>query len=126
MNPPHKCLVLPEISLCFAEASNTEKVVTSLLKSGIGPGQIGVITPYEGQRGHIVAVMQRQGPLQPALYEAVEVSSVDAFQGREKDFIIVSCVRSNEHQVQPLNPALPLPLICSMNCDKTADHTRLC
>lgn len=62
------------------------------------PSQIGVITPYEGQRSYIVSYMQFNGTLKKELYKEVEVASVDAFQGREKDYIIVSCVRSNEHQ----------------------------
>ncbi|KAG6880235.1 hypothetical protein C0992_003001 [Termitomyces sp. T32_za158] len=60
--------------------------------------QIGVVTPYEGQRSYIVNYMQFNGSLKKDLYKEVEVASVDAFQGREKDYIILSCVRSNEHQ----------------------------
>lgn len=80
------------------EAANVEKMATKLLQGGVKPEQIGVITPYEGQRAYIVQYMQYSGKMNSKLYMDVEVASVDAFQGREKDFIILSCVRANEHQ----------------------------
>lgn len=80
------------------EASNVEKITTRFLKSGVKPEQIGIITPYEGQRAYLVQHMQYQGSLYSKLYQEIEIASVDAFQGREKDLIIMSCVRSNEHQ----------------------------
>ncbi|CAO4362526.1 unnamed protein product [Caenorhabditis nigoni] len=78
------------------EAANVEKLVSKLIKGGVEPRQIGVITPYEGQRSFIVNYMHTQGTLNSKLYEGVEIASVDAFQGREKDYIIVTCVRSND------------------------------
>jgi hypothetical protein len=81
-----------------AEAGIVERIVTSFLRAGVTPGQIGVITPYEGQRAYTVAYMTQHGALKASLYHDIEVASVDSFQGREKDYIILSCVRSNEHQ----------------------------
>jgi regulator of nonsense transcripts 1 len=80
------------------EASNVEKIVTKFFKAGVRPGDIGVITPYEGQRSYIVSTMQNTGSMKKEWYKEVEVASVDAFQGREKDFIVLSCVRSNDNQ----------------------------
>ena len=80
------------------EAAVVEKLVTTMLKNGITPEQVGVVTPYEGQRSYVVSHMERQGPMRTELYSDIEVASVDSFQGREKDFIILSCVRSNDQQ----------------------------
>lgn len=80
------------------EASNVEKIVTRFFKAGVKAADIGVITPYEGQRSYIVSTMQNTGTFKKESYKEVEVASVDAFQGREKDFIVLSCVRSNENQ----------------------------
>ncbi|TVY40808.1 Regulator of nonsense transcripts-like protein [Lachnellula occidentalis] len=80
------------------EASNVEKIVTRFFKAGVQPADIGVITPYEGQRSFVVSSMQNTGTFKKESYKEIEVASVDAFQGREKDFIVLSCVRSNDHQ----------------------------
>ena len=89
---------VPSFIVHRTEASNVEKIVTKFFKSGVVPAQIGIVTPYEGQRSYIVNYMQFNGSLKKDLYKEIEVASVDAFQGREKDYIILSCVRSNEHQ----------------------------
>lgn len=100
----YNCLGQEEISssgtsyLNRNEAAVCEKIVTHFLQAGVTSAQIGVITPYEGQRAYLVNYMQRNGSLRSQLYKEIEVASVDSFQGREKDFIILSCVRSNEHQ----------------------------
>lgn len=77
-----------------SEAYNMEKLVRTLLSCGLKPSQIGVITPYEGQRAYITSLFQRNAAYQHM--SEIEVASVDAFQGREKDFILLSCVRSNK------------------------------
>lgn len=82
------------------EAMNVERVVSKLFKDGVSPEQIGIITPYEGQRAYIVLYMAMNSSI-PELkekYVQLEIASVDAFQGREKDFIILSCVRANDQQ----------------------------
>eukprot|EP00300_Choanocystis_sp_HF-7_P041864 c8644_g1_i1.p1 GENE.c8644_g1_i1~~c8644_g1_i1.p1 ORF type:complete len:173 (-),score=39.40 c8644_g1_i1:39-515(-) len=62
--------------------------VTRLVKSGVDAEDIGVITPYNAQAQLIRESLR-------ALYPALEVKSVDGFQGREKEVIVISCVRSN-------------------------------
>lgn len=82
------------------EAMNVERIVTRLFKDGVKPSQIGIITPYEGQRNYILQYMQmNSNSSNKEMYSDIEVVSVDAFQGREKDYIILSCVRANSQQM---------------------------
>ncbi|KAL1253434.1 hypothetical protein QQF64_018127 [Cirrhinus molitorella] len=58
--------------------------------------RVGVITPYNAQKQRIMEAMRGSGIDRKQLQ--VEVDTVDGFQGREMDCIIVSCVRaSNEN-----------------------------
>ncbi len=39
------------------EASSVEKITTRFLRCGVKPEQIGIITPYEGQRAYLVRMV---------------------------------------------------------------------
>lgn len=62
-----------------------------LLGAGLSPRELAVITPYRAQAALI------RDRLQDVSAE-LEIDTVDAFQGREKDAILVSLVRSNQEQ----------------------------
>lgn len=81
-----------------AEASNCRQLVSRMISAGVTPSEIGIITPYEAQRNFLRQHLELMGELGPEVYNQIEIESVDAFQGREKGYVILSCVRSNECQ----------------------------
>ncbi|MBE45108.1 MAG: hypothetical protein CMB02_00395 [Euryarchaeota archaeon] len=73
-----------------AEASWAVKILIGLVEGGeIDLSDIGIVTPYAGQVRAIRDMI-------PESLQSVEVRTVDGYQGREKDVIIFSCVRSNK------------------------------
>ncbi|XP_070115906.1 5'-3' DNA helicase ZGRF1 isoform X5 [Equus caballus] len=78
-----------------AEAAFTLKLIQSLIASGISGSLIGVITLYKSQMYKLCHLLSAVDFDHPHL-KAVQVSTVDAFQGAEKEIIILSCVRTRQ------------------------------
>eukprot|EP01117_Protostelium_nocturnum_P015173 TRINITY_DN5852_c0_g1_i1.p1 TRINITY_DN5852_c0_g1~~TRINITY_DN5852_c0_g1_i1.p1 ORF type:complete len:864 (+),score=274.71 TRINITY_DN5852_c0_g1_i1:599-3190(+) len=70
------------------ESQIVVKHVEQLLAVGVKPEEIAVISPYNAQVALIKKTISH--------YSQIEVGSVDGFQGREKEAIIISFVRSNK------------------------------
>jgi predicted DNA helicase len=64
-----------------------------LVQSGVLPSDIGIITPYAAQVVLLKMLRNKENSLKD-----IEISTVDGFQGREKEAIIISMVRSNSKQ----------------------------
>ena len=91
---------------------------TLIISKGVKRDQIGIVTPYSGQRDLISSVLVNDEIINPTneqmktevdiddlkndskpvtihIVSGIMIASIDAFQGREKDFMVMSCVRSN-------------------------------
>jgi len=93
----------------ISEQVAIQNVVLKMLEAGdVQEKDIGIITPYAAQARAIRRLLKASRPNHRKIQEdyaaterveeeriEVEVSSVDGFQGREKDLIIVSTVRAN-------------------------------
>ena len=74
-----------------AEAALTTQLVESLMTTGVSANEIGVITLYRSQ----LAVMKHCLRHRPG----VELNTADKYQGRDKEVVVLSLVRSNENQI---------------------------
>ncbi|MHA1595711.1 MAG: DEAD/DEAH box helicase [Candidatus Baldrarchaeia archaeon] len=63
------------------EAKVATEIAKDLLKCGIKDESIGIIAPYRAQRSLIAKLLKNT---------KIEINTIDAFQGREKDIIIFS------------------------------------
>ncbi|KAF2686720.1 DNA helicase [Lentithecium fluviatile CBS 122367] len=71
-----------------AEAALVRLHVDNLVNAGVKAEDIAVVTPYNAQRALLSGMLKEA-------YPGIELGSVDGFQGREKEAVIVSLVRSN-------------------------------
>ena len=93
--------------LNVGEAAVIAMIVVSMILAGANVDSIGVISPYRAQvlfiRKTIQAELQSAAEFFPRMAgdpeeiaRAIEVDTVDKFQGRDKDCIFISSVKSNK------------------------------
>jgi ATP-dependent RNA/DNA helicase IGHMBP2 len=70
------------------EAELVVRIVTALREAGVPDNAIGVVTPYNAQ---VQLLRTRLGT-----DDGLEIGTVDGLQGREKEAVVLSLVRSNE------------------------------
>lgn len=75
------------------EAALVKMHVRNLVDAGVLAEDIAIVTPYNAQLALLSHDLKERFP-------GIELGSVDGFQGREKEAVVVSLVRSNpEHEV---------------------------
>ncbi len=82
------------------EAGWVVKIVEQLLEAGdLKPSDIGVVSPYNGQVQLLTDLFDGKGILAGEGDEearGLEIRSIDGYQGREKEVIVLSTVRAND------------------------------
>ena len=80
------------------EAGLAVRIVDMLLSGGdLTPSDIGVVTPYSGQVRLLNDLFENAGGREEhERYHGLEIKTVDGYQGREKDVIVLSAVRAND------------------------------
>lgn len=88
---PTKSSLLNDSKSNPAEALLVRHHVRRLIDAGVKPEHVAVVTPYNAQLAYLAHELRLRDR-----FPGLELGSVDGFQGREKEAVVVCLVRSNE------------------------------
>ncbi|CEG80934.1 hypothetical protein RMATCC62417_15195 [Rhizopus microsporus] len=91
------------------EVSVTAKILQSMIELNVLPSEIGVVSLYKEQADKLsdhLAVHNAGN----STYKNIQISTVDAFQGGEKEIIILSTVRTTESAFMQNEPRINVAL----------------
>ena len=84
----HKSTLFGDSKNNEMEAAVVAMHVKNLIQAGVRDEDIAVVTPYNAQLALLSSMLKEK-------YPNIELGSIDGFQGREKEAVVVSLVRSN-------------------------------
>ncbi|KAG7346830.1 DNA helicase [Nitzschia inconspicua] len=73
------------------EANVVEALVETFMNCGLDGGSVGIISPFRAQ----IRIMEESERMASFKLSGLELSTIDKYQGRDKEVIILSMVRSN-------------------------------
>jgi regulator of nonsense transcripts 1 len=83
-------------TLNLSEILMVSDLLSTLYEAGVDPTEIAVITFYVAALEAAQDLLPRLPQLDAEWVKSVEIQTVDAYAGREKDYVILMCVRSNQ------------------------------
>lgn len=106
------------------EADLVVEHIEKLIQAGVKETDIAIVTPYSAQVALLASLLRIN-------YPEIEIGTVDGFQGREKEVVVVSLVRSNStnevgflSEKRRLNVAMTRPKrqLCVIGDSETVGH----
>ena len=87
-------VILEKLKIIGTFTHTYQSNINNIIILGLKDADIGIITPYNAQ-ATLIRKSLRENDSEGTNKSFCEVSTVDGFQGREKEVIIISMVRSN-------------------------------
>jgi DNA replication ATP-dependent helicase Dna2 len=95
--------------LCLEEVDLVNQLIGTILRCGLSPDQVAVVTPFRKQARAIRQRLKQSADYSAGMLEQVVVDTVERMQGQERELIIISCVANDPSFIRAVADFLFLP-----------------